>query len=58
MDRKVPPQCQRIFVHEKSMAEADKNAPFENLLYPLSWLRPRDSSEQEHLLPQATMGMR
>src|SRR6266478_2038102 len=36
-------------VHEKSVAEGDKNAPLKDLPYPFPGFGPRDSSEQEQI---------
>jgi hypothetical protein len=36
-------------VHEKSIAEGEKNAPLKNLPYPFLGFGPRDSSEQEQI---------
>jgi hypothetical protein len=36
-------------LHEKSMAEGDKNAPLKNLPYPFPGFGPRDSNEQEQI---------
>ncbi len=42
----LPPDA---VVHEKSVAEGDKNAPLKNLPYPFPGFGPRDSSEQEQI---------
>jgi hypothetical protein len=49
-----PPEA---LVHEKSMAEGDKNAPLENLPHPFPGFAPRDGSEQEQIqfLPSPTV---
>jgi hypothetical protein len=36
-------------IHEKSMAEGEKNAPLTNLPYPSTGFGPRDSGEQEQI---------
>ena len=41
-----PPEA---LLHEKSMAEGDKNAPLKNLPYPFPGFGPRESSEQEQI---------
>ncbi|KAN0115698.1 hypothetical protein V8E52_006644, partial [Russula decolorans] len=41
-----PPEA---LVHEKSMAEGEKNAPLKDLPYPFPGFGPRDSSEQEQI---------
>ncbi|KAF8497822.1 hypothetical protein F5888DRAFT_1613094, partial [Russula emetica] len=44
--RTPPPEA---LVHEKSMAEGDKNEPLKDLPYPFPGFGPRDSSEQEQI---------
>ena len=41
-----PPEA---VLHEKSMAEGEKNAPLKNLPYPFTGFGPRDSNEQEQI---------
>src|SRR5258707_8708849 len=43
----IPPP--EALVHEKSMAEGDKSAPFKNLPYPFPGFGPQDGSEQEQI---------
>jgi hypothetical protein len=41
-----PPEA---LIHEKSVAEGERNAPVKNLPYPFPGFGPRDSSEQEQI---------
>jgi hypothetical protein len=57
-----PPEA---LLHEKSMAEGEKNAPLKNLPYPFPGFGPRDSSEQEQIpfppspaVPEGSVGGR